>query len=213
MGGTVAKRAVGRKPVAWPESGPLPESALTEGTRLTFDEYCRTPETNRIRELVFGVVREGPVTARHQGVVVQLVFEFECFNRAHLHGFVGVAASDVVLDRALHLVLQPDAYIVGPDRVDIVGKDVDGPPDLVVEVLSPSGIRYDRVRKRDIYRYYGVREYWIVDPVARTIEVLHWEGGDRVELREVFAENDTARSRLWPALTVELNGIWGPPQA
>jgi Uma2 family endonuclease len=210
MGGVVAKRAVGPKRGTWPEAGPLPASALTDGNTLTFDQYCRTPETNQIKELLFGVVRDGPVTARHQGVAVQLLVAFELFNRAHLHGFVGMAASDIVLDRERHLVLQPDVYVVGPDRLHIVGRTVEGPPDLVVEILSPSGIRDDRVGKRAIYREYGVREYWIVDPAGKTIEAIHWDGADLRESSAVYGRGETARSWLWPDLSVEVDTVWGP---
>jgi len=49
---------------------------------------------------------------------------------------------------------------------------VQGAPDLVVEILSPSTAGRDRVAKRTLYGKYGVREYWIVDPVGSTIEVL-----------------------------------------
>jgi Uma2 family endonuclease len=211
MGGTTARRTIQRtrrKP--WPARGPLPAAALTPGTRLTLGEYRRTPETNLHRELFFGVVRDGATTARHQGVVVQLVVAFELFNRAHLHGFVGVSASDVVLDRKRDLVLQPDVYLVGPDRLGMVGRDMDGPPNLVVEVLSPSGIRYDRVTKRELYRTYGIQEYWIVDPFGKTIEAVHWVGDDRVESSVVYRSGETVRSHLWPRLTVAVDSLWGP---
>ncbi len=202
--------AIARKRPAWPRTGPLPEAALTEGTRLTCEEYCRTPETNLKRELFFGVVREGATVARHQGVVVQLVVAFELFNRAQLQGFVGVAPGDVVLDMERNLVLQPDVFLVGPERLSRVGAKCLGAPDIVVEVTSPSRRRYDRVLKHAVYRDHGVKEYWIVDPAARSIEIVGWQGEARDELREVFHDGDTARSRLWPALAVRVIDAWGP---
>ena len=211
MGGASAHRTVGgRKPSAWAATGPIPETALTEGTRLTFDEYCRTPETNLKRELYFGVVKEGAATAWHQGVVVQLVVAFELFNRAHVKGFVGVAPSDVVLDAPRDLVLQPDVFLVGPERLGQVGAKCLGAPDVVVEVTSPSRKRYDRVQKRAVYRDYGVKENWIVDPLARSIEIVGWPGDARDAVRDVFGDGDTARSRVWPALAVAVIDVWGP---
>ena len=211
MGGASARRTVGRRrPSTWAATGPLPEAALTHGTRLTFDEYCRTPETNLKRELFFGAVREGATLVRHQGVVVQLVVAFELFNRARLRGFVGVAPGDVVLDQERDLVLQPDVFVIGPDRLPLVGAKFHGAPDIVVEVTSPSRRRYDRVQKRTVYREYGVKEYWIADPLARTVEVIAWEGERRDEVTDVFRGGDTARSRLWPALAVPLDEVWGP---
>ncbi len=213
MGGVVARKRPatgGRRRPAWPRTGSLPEAALTEGTRLTYDEYCRTPETNLKRELYFGVVREGATVARHQGVVVQLVVAFELFNRAQLQGFVGVAPGDVVLDVERSLVLQPDVFLVGPERLGRVGAKCLGAPDIVVEVTSPSRRRYDRVLKHAVYRDYGVREYWIVDPAARRIEVIGWQGDARDEVRELFHDGDTVRSRLWPELAVPVIEVWGP---
>lgn len=213
MGGAVARKRPstgGRRRPAWPMAGPLPDTALRGGTRLTYDEYCRTPETSLKRELYLGVVREGVATARHQDVVVQLVVAFELFNRAHVRGFVGVAPADVVLDARRGLVLQPDVFLVAPERRGLVGAKCLGAPDVVVEVTSPSRRRYDRVLKHAVYRDYGVKEYWIVDPVARSVEIVAWQGESRDEVREVFRDGDTARSRLWPALAVRVIEVWGP---
>ena len=213
MGGVVARKRPatgGPGRPARPRTGSLPEAALTEGTRLTYDEYCRTPETNLKRELYFGVVKEGAAFARHQLAVVQLVVACELFNRAHLRGVVGVAPTDVVLDRDRALVLQPDVFVVGPDRLGLVGQKLQGAPDLAIEVTSPSRRRYDRVLKHAVYRDYGVREFWVVDPAARSIEVISWLGDARDEVRERYHDGDTARSRLWPELAVPVIEVWGP---
>lgn len=69
--------------------------------------------------------------------------------------------------------LQPDVVFVARERFGILGKqEIDGAPDLVVEILSPSTGHYDLTRKRRIYEESSVREYWIVDPAEQTVEVL-----------------------------------------
>lgn len=79
---------------------------------------------------------------------------------------------------------RPDMMVVcDPEKVK--NRGVFGAPDLVVEVLSRSTARYDRGHKRDIYEAYGVREYWIVDPVRLSVEQYVLENGKFV-LRDVY---------------------------
>jgi len=85
------------------------------------------------------------------------------------------APSDVHL--ADHTVAQPDVLYVSPERREIVRAWIEGAPDLVVEVLSPSTERTDRLLKLNRYAEAGVREYWLVDPAARMIEFLVNDGG------------------------------------
>ena len=80
---------------------------------------------------------------------------------------------------------QPDMMVVcDPDKVREDG--IYGAPDLVVEVLSPTTGRYDRKHKKDVYEKHGVREYWIVDPVSRSVEQYVLKDG-RFVLRDVYA--------------------------
>ena len=77
--------------------------------------------------------------------------------------------------RDLLFVSKKQAYIVTEDNVQ-------GPPDLVVEILSPSTAERDRTFKRALYARYGVREYWLVDPDTRTVTVLLLDDGAFVEV-------------------------------
>ena len=79
----------------------------------------------------------------------------------------------------------PDAMVVC-DRDKIRRDGVHGAPDLVVEVLSPSTMRNDRMRKKEVYQACGVREYWLVDPENRTIEQYLLQDG-KLELNMVYA--------------------------
>lgn len=74
--------------------------------------------------------------------------------------------------------VQPDIFFVAKDRKDIIAAEyVEGAPDLIVEILSPSNWPFDRREKFQAYRDAGVREYWIVDLRARTVEVFLLEEG------------------------------------
>jgi Uma2 family endonuclease len=74
--------------------------------------------------------------------------------------------------------LQPDILFIRKERLNIIGEDyVEGAPDLIVEVLSPSNWLYDRREKKQVYQEGGVSEYWIVDPRTKSIEVYRLERG------------------------------------
>jgi Uma2 family endonuclease len=107
---------------------------------------------------------------RHQRVVKRLVVALDNFVETHDLGEVFVSPFDVLFDEGDYL--EPDVLFVRKDRADVVtDRGIDGPPDLVVEVLSPSTESRDRGIKLERYRHYGVPEYWIVDPDEQTVEV------------------------------------------
>ena len=88
-------------------------------------------------------------------------------------GCVHVSLLHVGIHRQKALVLQPDVMFVSRERSAILNNSVEGPPDLVVEVISEGSQQYDRVSKLEWYRNYHVREYWVIDPEALEIEVIH----------------------------------------
>ena len=141
--------------------------------KMTTGEYLAGPEAMVRRELVWGVVREPPSPFRkHQGVVTQATVLLSEHVLDHKLGRVYVSPLDVVFDRKNALVLQPDVMFVSHERREILNDFVEGPPDLVVEVISEGSRHYDRVAKLQWYRQYGVREYWVIDPEAQEIEVI-----------------------------------------
>lgn len=104
----------------------------------------------------------------------------------YLHGKKCTPIADgvtVYLTDKDHFV--PD-FMVVCDRDKIKGDGVHGAPDLVVEVLSPSTVKRDRTHKKDVYGKCGVREYWLVDPASKTVEVYRNTGTELV-LQEVYA--------------------------
>ncbi len=79
----------------------------------------------------------------------------------------------------------PDVMIVcDPGKIKPDG--VHGAPDLVVEVLSPSTMRNDKTRKKEVYARCGVQEYWLVDPVGKSIEIYRADGSD-FALHDIYA--------------------------
>ncbi len=114
---------------------------------------------------------------RHQRIVQKvnaLLIEAE---RAGA-GIVLTAPTDVVLDPDLN-ALEPDLLFIARERLDeiVTEANVQGAPDLVVEVLSPGSAGRDLGRKRQVYARYGVRHYWVVDPYAESLRVHTLETG------------------------------------
>jgi Uma2 family endonuclease len=135
-------------------------------------------------ELIDGTayVREPPSPSySHQGIVVEL-----CRQAANALEDkpcrVLVAPFDVRLpksteeDDLVDTVVQPDVFIVS-DLKKIDARGVRGAPDWVAEVLSPSTASHDQTRKLSAYERAGVREYWLIDPIDRTLTIYQLEAG------------------------------------
>lgn len=181
-------------------------ATLSNGERLTVEEYLATPETNRRQELAWGVVRQPPApTWDHQAAVGRLFARLDAHVARLKLGQVGVSPIDVVLDAEQHLVVQPDLVFVAADRRGIIRDRIWGAPDLVVEVLSPDSRRYDREQKRAWYTRYGVRELWLVDPPASSIGVcdLLLPANDLVE----YSGRQILRSRVLPRLRLRVSSV------
>lgn len=139
--------------------------------KYTINDYMTAPPEKRYELLDGELILAPSPTTRHQRIMFRLAQAVNDFVAAHSLGEVFVAPCDVVLSD--YDVAQPDILFVSNERSGIVTEaNVQGAPDLVVEVLSPGTAQYDRGYKRTLYGRYGVREYWLVDPEAEAVEVL-----------------------------------------
>src|SRR5918996_781486 len=140
--------------------------------KFTVDDYMTTPDDKRYQLLDGELILAPSPTDKHQAVVGELFVALHQFITQNNLGRVRVSPYDVVLSN--YDVAQPDILFVSNERSDIiiVGPNIRGAPDLVLEILSPSTSRYDRGYKRALYSRHGVREYWLVDPDNETVEVL-----------------------------------------
>jgi Uma2 family endonuclease len=145
---------------------------------MTADEYLYdTPETNRIRELAKGRLREPPSPFfPHQSLVLKVARIWSDHVEPRRLGRVAVAPLDVVLDKERALILQPDVLFISTPRLSIIRDRVWGPPDLVAEIVSHGTEKYDRGQKLKWYRQYGVRECWIVNGYIETVTVVDFAG-------------------------------------
>jgi Uma2 family endonuclease len=178
--------------------------------KLTYEDYLYFPEDGRRHELIDG---EHFVTAapniKHQTTVSRLHLSLGGFVRVGRLGEVWPAPMDVVL--AESDVVQPDLLFVSKARLYLAagGANIQGAPDLVVEVLSPKTRRTDAITKRHLYEKYGVLEYWIVDPELETVEIYRLIGGAfRREAELSTEQEDVLTTPLLPGLEIALTEIF-----
>lgn len=154
---------------------------VAPAARWTYAEFLRIPEDGRRHEILEGThVSEAMPATPHQQIATRLAASFfSQFGPDHYAGFF-TSPVDVVL--ADDVVVEPDLSYVSPGRLHIVRyAGVFGPPDLVIEIVSPSTEARDRTQKRDIYGRHGVREYWVVGGPSRVVTqfVLPGDPADR----------------------------------
>ena len=145
---------------------------------LTYRDYAALPDDGRRYELHDGALSVTPAPGtRHQRAIGSLYVLLRAHVEAHRLGEVFVSPIDCILSDTT--VVEPDLVYLDRPRARLVSeRAIEGPPTLVVEVLSPSTTTIDRGPKQELYAHHGIPHYWIVDPVAGTIEAYGLaEGG------------------------------------
>jgi Uma2 family endonuclease len=174
---------------------------------LTYEDYAALPDDGRRYELFEGELAVTPAPSPdHQRALAGLNDLLRQYVRSSGLGEVLFAPLDVILSAST--VVQPDLVYLAPDRAALVSqRGIEGPPTLVVEVLSPSTTRADRATKRQLYARYGVPYYWIVDPAARTVEAYVLAGEGYEQAAEAWGA-EPARLPPFPDLALVAASIW-----
>ena len=189
---------------------PRPAPATWKNRRWTFDELvAELPESNLPTELWDGELVISPAPSfLHQLKVDRFHDLLKTWVRRHRLGETALAPIDMVL--TTRRATQPDVVFISNERLGIIKERIVGAADLVAEVISPGSRRRDRIDKRDLYEQHGVREYWLIDPEARTVEVLYLESGT-YQLAGRWHPGERARSRLLKGFAVPVSPLFGEP--
>jgi Uma2 family endonuclease len=149
--------------------------------KLTYDDYVLIPEDGQRHEIIDGEHYVSPApTMSHQRVLSRLARRLGVFVEEKGLGEVFFAPCDILFSR--YDVVQPDLLYISNERAGIVTeKNVQGSPDLIVEVLSPRTRDRDEGIKLDLYERSGVLEYWILDPVLKKAQIYR-RTGDRLQI-------------------------------
>ena len=175
-------------------------------TRLTYDDFCLLPEDGKRREIIDGelFVTPAPLTA-HQRAIMRLSVHLWQFVDEQGLGEVFAAPFDVVFSD--FDVVEPDLLYISKARGSVLtSKNVQGAPDLVVEVLSESTARVDRSIKLKLYGRFGVEEYWIVDVEGPSAEIYR-RGSEGLELAARLTANEALTSPLFPGFSLFLRKL------
>jgi Uma2 family endonuclease len=175
---------------------------------MTVDEYFKTPETVKPMELIFGVLRvaDSP-TPRHQSAVLHLVRALDAHVRERKLGEMWLSPLDVVLHVPRALIVQPDLFFLSNTRAHLVTDRVYGPPELVVEVLSPHPRIGNTEERVQWFAEFGVQECWLVHQEDVSITVIRF-ADRRVASRERYTRRQPIMSAVLPEFTASLNDIF-----
>lgn len=143
----------------------------------TYQDYAAIPDDGRRYEVVNGVLYMSPSPGRwHQETVGEVFAHLRAYVKSHKLGQVYLAPFDVEL--APNIIVQPDVMLILHTNSGIItDSHIVGTPDLIVEVASPGTASYDRRDKQAIYALSCLPEYWLVDPLAHTVELLLLQSG------------------------------------
>lgn len=176
---------------------------------LTYDDYLHLPNDGRRYEILEGELFVSPAPkTKHQIIATNLAEALNRHVRKHTQGRVLVAPTDVVLSRTN--VVQPDLLFISNQRRQILTENnVQGAPDLIVEILSEFTEEQDRTAKMQIYARHGVREYWLIEPDREVLEVYELDAESRIfHHRATYQRDEILKSTLFPKLSLTLADLW-----
>ena len=181
---------------------------MTLQAKLTYQDYLDSPETRARYNVIDGeLVIAGSSTRSHQTISGNIYRPVQRYVSEHGLGHVWYAPLDVIVRQEPLRVRQPDLLFVSNENSGILSDRIEGGPDLVVEILSPSNSRVDIDSKLADYAQIGVRECWIVSPQARTVEALGLEGGQYSRL-SLSGRGDIVESRVLSGFHLPVSQIF-----
>lgn len=178
--------------------------AVKEELKYTYHDYCLFPEDKRYEVIDGDAYHILTPPIQHQAISQKLVVLIFYFLRKVHVGELLFAPVDVVLTD--YDIVQPDILYISNERKSILTEaNVQGAPDWVIEILSPSSIERDRDLKLKLYSRHAVKEYWIVDPGQLSVDVFCLEN-EALQLKQT-AVDGSVECRLMSALQITVKDV------
>ncbi|WP_134701003.1 Uma2 family endonuclease [Ammoniphilus sp. YIM 78166] len=183
-----------------------------EKQNFTYEDYIKLTDDMRYEAIDGQIYNMTPSpTPNHQGILGELFIEFGSYLRGkQCRAFISpidVCFSDEKEDLGqIKEWVIPDLVVVC-DKNKIGDKRIMGTPDLLIEVLSPSTAKHDRLTKYNRYQRAGVKEYWIVDPVHKTIEVYFLEG-EGYKRKGIYSRGDILPVSIFEDFSLDLDIVF-----
>ena len=178
---------------------------------FTYDDYLKINDDKRYEVIEGELIMNAAPSSKHQIIINNLGYFITDFVKKSDLGQVIYSPYDVILDT--NIVVQPDIlYISKENSKNIKKRGFFGSPDLVVEIVSPSSLKRDTEDKRNIYKKYGIKEYWIIFPNEEIIEILELEEGVYKVFNYASTEDldkeQKVKSKVLDSLKIELKDIF-----
>lgn len=172
---------------------------------LVYDDIAGFPPDGCRYELLKGELHVTPAPSpQHQWASKQLQRQLETYFEGRQLGLVFNAPVDVILTP--EDVFEPDIVVV-TERAQVTSRAIEGPPALLVEVLSPSSVDYDRTAKSRRYAALGIPHYWIVDCAQATVEWYRLDQGE-YQIVDRVRGDVTAEHPNFPGLVITGTPLW-----
>ena len=188
-----------------------------EKARYTFADAHTWNENERIEIINGEALMMAPPSRVHQEISGEIFRQLANYLegkkcRVYAAPFaVRLFERDVEAPEDVDTMVEPDLSVVcDSDKLDKYG--CKGAPDVVIEILSPSTQRHDRLVKLGLYQRAGVREYWIVNPEDQTVQVMLLDGGGILQLHEVYDRTGVAKINSLEGCFIELNKVFAERQ-
>ncbi|EHQ89802.1 Uma2 family endonuclease [Desulfosporosinus youngiae] len=188
---------------------PIPEAK----EKYTYADYLTWPEGERW-EIIDGVphMQAAPSTV-HQEILMEISRQIanhlkDRSCKVYPAPFcVRLTKGDEISNEDIKKVVEPDITIVC-DKSKVDEKGCNGAPDMIIEIISPSSVKTDRIIKFNMYEKVGVKEYWIVEPEVKIVSVFVLQENGRYGRQEVYSEEDQITLNIIPDLTIDLKPVF-----
>lgn len=161
-----------------------------------------------IYELINGVLmkKQAP-TSRHQTAVLSIASAFKVLTIEKQNGFAFTSPIDVFFDKYNNT--QPDVLFIKKERDFLIDptNGIVGSPDIIVEVISPSSVKTDKKDKKALYLEFGVKEFWLVDPVYQTL-ILYVLNNNQYDIKQELFSEGKIESSVLPELNLDLKQVF-----